>query len=130
MPCDSSHCEATDLEVEGSLVCCVLDELAGRPTTRDADYEGYHPSAYGKVTRERLDAWTQVACAALGRMMPSAVQALSLETQLWWRKHQEADRRKAAASAQHIKDKAERAAALGKLSRRERKLLGIKVDPT
>ncbi len=50
----------------------------------------------------------------------------SLELQIWWRDHQEADRLREEAEAQQSKDEADTRAALAKLSQREKELLGLR----
>jgi hypothetical protein len=88
MPCDSSHLQATGIEVHQSQVACLLDELAGRKWERSW-WEGYHPRAYGVATRRALDDMTAELCRALQK---HGASRYSLEMQVWWRDHQQADK--------------------------------------
>jgi hypothetical protein len=100
----------------------LLDELDGKSLNR-THYSGYHPKVYGVVSKhDELDTMTAQLCR---RCQGVDVTKYSLELQLWWRNHQEHDRRRAEAELKAAKDKAERDKVLAKLSPHERRLLGF-----
>lgn len=90
MPCDSSHCEATRLEKYASEIAFLLDEIKGKPTEKHFR-GGYHPDIYNKCSRELADRLTAKLCAKLRR---TGAKKYSLEMQIWWRDHKEADAEK------------------------------------
>jgi len=116
MPCDSSHLEADGREVESSKVREFLREVTGKPFNhrRRAEY-------YGNV--KTLDADTAELC---GICQTVDVSRFSLELQLWWRDHQEADAKKAADVKRQAEEAEARDRALRKLSDAERALLGVR----
>ena len=119
MPCDSSHMEANGKEREMSRVACLLDELDGKPIDRD-HWRGYHPVVYNKKTDD--DKMVADLCMMLQRV---DVTKHSLEMQMWWRDHQQADKDRIEHEMQRKKDGADRDAALAKLTDYERGLLGL-----
>lgn len=120
MPCDSSHMESSDIEMELSRVLCIHDELDGK-TFDKSDWDGYHQNAYNKASRIRLDEETSRLCS---RLQTADVGKLSLEAQIWWRDHQEADRKRVEREMAKARTEEERAEALSKLTPHERRLLG------
>ena len=122
MPCDSSHMEPNQLEVELSKIYCINDELDGT-CFNSSEWGGYHQDVYCRdITRELADKMTAGLCK---RMQLVDVKELSLEAQIWWRDHKAAD---VARLRKEIEDKADaevKAAAIAKLSPRERELLGL-----
>lgn len=122
MPCNSDYLGATSREEKLSQVACLLDELNGRKWTR-AEWDGYHPRVYSQhLTQERADAMVALLCSKLQAM---DVTKLSLEMQIWWRDHQEADRKRVERELQAAQDERARRDALAKLTPYERKLLGV-----
>lgn len=121
MPCNSDYMEANSLEREISKVHCLLDELDGKEWS-NSDWNGYHPKVYCRVNRELADKLVRKLCS---KLKTADVTKYSLEMQMWWRDHQEAD----AAREQHEQDKKieaeKRAAALAKLTDEEKELLGL-----
>ncbi len=121
MPCNSDYMDANNLEKEISKVQCLLDELEGKSWSRD-HWSGYHPEVYNKVNRSMADKLVRKLCSKLKTVN---VTKYSLEMQMWWRDHQEAD----SAREQHEQDKKieakKRAAALAKLTDEEKELLGL-----
>ena len=91
MPCDSSHLEADRLEIEGSKVQSVLDEFR---TGKYKEWGGYHPKIYLKINRKMMNRLTQKACTLCKQAGPTTIKKMSLETQIWWRDHQKADKLK------------------------------------
>lgn len=79
-----------------------------------------------RLTSQRLDRATRVACEAFRSMTPEAIRdKLSQEAQRWWYNHQEMDRKRLAAEeAARQRAKAKRDA-LAKLTPAERKALGL-----
>lgn len=99
MPCDSSHYEPTDVERELSRVVQITDELSGVRTRPDPSaWGGFDKRVYGnpRSSRKALDTLTASLCSALKMLSAEKIKTYSLELQLWWRDHQEADARKAA----------------------------------
>jgi hypothetical protein len=121
MPCDSSHMEATGIEIEQSRVCCLLNELGGQKWEKEW-WAGYHPKAYSHADRHTLDTLTKALCEKLQR---SDVSKYSLEMQIWWRDHQKADKERIELEVRNAADAQAKEAAIAKLTPHERKLLGL-----
>jgi len=121
MPCNCDHLEATQLEVETSKVACLLGELKGIKINKDS-WEGYHPDVYGKVDRKLADKLTKKLCSALQK---EDVSKYSLEMQIWWRDHQEADKKRIEKELQEEEDHKALKKALSKLTEHEKKLLKL-----
>lgn len=120
MPCNSDHMNATNAERELSRVACLLDELSGKKKIDKNHWAGYHPRVY--CMNVDADALVSELCEKLQSL---DVSAFSLEMQIWWRDHQEADKKKLEKEVKRHKDDADRAAAIAKLTPYERKLLGV-----
>lgn len=121
MPCNSDYMNASSIEIEMSRVACLLDELAGKKWTRSY-WDGYHPAAYGKAwSKDFRDKMVAELCSSLQGV---AVGDYSLEMQMWWRDHQEADKKRLLQEQKEMKRDADREEALKKLNRYERALLG------
>lgn len=125
MPCDGSHCEAFGSEIALSRVMCCLDELNGKKFSK-SDWSGYHDKAYGHASDELLDQKTAELCARLESIGESFIRNMSLELQIWWRDHQEHDRRRLKREKEEAEKKAVRKAALAKLTAEEREALGLR----
>jgi hypothetical protein len=119
MPCNSDYMDASGKEIALSQVACLLDELRGKPINRE-HWRGYHPAVYNKGLDG--DSLVSELCA---KLQNEDVTKYSLEMQMWWRDHQEADAKRLEAEMQSQKSKADRQAALEKLSPYERRLLGL-----
>ena len=92
MPCDASYMNPNRMEENMSQVLCCLDEIDKGIKIDPEVFEGYHDDAYCKrPTQEQLDAKTAELC---GKIRNLDVTKYSLELQLWWRDHQEADGRR------------------------------------
>ena len=119
MPCDAGHCEASAREVESRVVREFLREIAGKKFDHDdpSKNQGY----YGKV--DELDNDTAALCAWC---MSHDVSKMSLELQLWWKKHQKADAKKLAERRRLEEDEVLKKAALAKLTKEERRVLGLR----
>jgi hypothetical protein len=87
MPCDSSYMDPNHFESEISKVACLLDELQGKKWEKK-DWEGYHPSVYCKINKEKADKMVDKLCSALKNV---DVTEYSLEMQIWWRDHKKVD---------------------------------------
>ena len=127
MPCGSSHMNANEYEIEAGRLMLVLDELAGHRAITAALWAraGYDPRVYSKSPdKATMDQLTKSACAALQRRKD--IGALSLELQVWWRDHQEADRLRALAEVEATTSARDRKIAIAKLTPYERHLLGLK----
>lgn len=119
MPCNSDYLEATRKEVELSKVACLLDELDGKPIN-ESHWRGYHPSVYNKLVNS-----DELVSELCHRLKSEDVTKLSLEMQIWWRDHKAADKARIEHDIARKKTDAERQAAISKLSKHERELLGI-----
>lgn len=122
MPCDSSHMQASRIEVELSRVYQLLDELDGIPIRRAA-WDGYDERAYNHATREKLDEMTRLLCAKLTAR--GDVGGYSLELQLWWREHQRADAARVLRETADAERQQLRSAGLAKLTGSEAAALGL-----
>jgi hypothetical protein len=121
MPCQSDYLSANHFEKEISRVACLLDELAGKPINH-AHWNGYHPRVYGKINKATGDLMVEELCNAL---QSCDVKSCSLEMQIWWRDHQIADNERRNAELDKETARAQREAALAKLTPAERQLLGL-----
>lgn len=121
MPCNSDYMDANHLEQKISQVACLLDELEGRKFSRDS-WNGYHPRVYNKCTKVLADDLVATLCK---KLQTRDVSKYSLEMQIWWRDHQEADRKRVQKELKEKKEKKDKEIAISKLSPYERKLLGV-----
>ena len=103
-----------------SKVACLLDELDGKKRINRDHWRGYHPRVYN----ERVDA-DEMTAELCSRLQGVDVSQYSLEMQIWWRDHQEADKRRTKARLAKAKTDKQRKAAIAKLTPHERKLLGL-----
>jgi len=111
-------------EVIASQCLTLLDELKGKKFNAK-NYSGYHPKAYGKGLSDAIcDKLTSDLCSNL-QDINIDVTKYSLELQMWWRDHQQADKERVAEEIQAIKDKTDRKVAIAKLTPHERKLFGF-----
>lgn len=120
MPCDSSYMEANGKEKELSIVACLLDELDEKPIPEKGWWQGYHPRVYGNT-----GIGDKLVSELCSRLRDVDVTKYSLEMQIWWRDHQEADKKRLEREILDKKLESERAAAIAKLTDYERKLLGL-----
>ena len=109
------------MERELSKVACLLDELDGKKKLNRDHWRGYHPRVYSQ--RADADALVAELCS---RLQGVDVSECSLEMQIWWRDHKEADKKRAADAIAKAKTEKQKRAALKKLTPHERKLLGLK----
>lgn len=122
MACVSDYMESTNFEVELSRVACLLDELDGK-TSKPSYWDGYHPLVYTKnIGKEVGDQMVRRLCESLQN---EDVSKFSLEMQIWWRDHQEADKTRIGQELAKARKEEEREAVLGRLTPHERDLLGI-----
>lgn len=121
MPCDSSHMNATYYERDISRVACLLDELSGAKFSH-SHWEGYHPNVYGSINKEKGDQMVSALCQALQK---EDVSKRSLEMQMWWRDHQEADKARIVRELQEAKTQEDKRKAIEKLTPYERDILGL-----
>lgn len=122
MPCNSDYMNATQHDINLSVVYGLLDELETSKLPKNFG-NGYDSRIYGQgLSKEHLDEKTEELCS---KLQNTDVSKFSLEMQMWWRDHQKADKERL---IKEIEDKAteqERQKALSKLSDYERKLLGL-----
>lgn len=110
MPCRCDYPELSAREIEARKVLGFLKEV------------GVAPEPFSEYMIKTLDANTAKLCDFCSR---EDVTRYSLELQIWWRDHREADRKRREEALREAEEASERRAALAKLSKRERKLLGI-----
>lgn len=122
MPCRCDDCEPSQIEIELSKVWALAEEL---DTGKLPKYYGTgkcnHP--YAKDSKEVLDICTETVCSELQKVPD--ITKYSLEMQIWWRNHQEADRKRIKKEIEQQKTQREKEVALNKLTPYERKLLGL-----
>jgi len=119
MPCNCDYMNSTGLEREISRVYCLLEEIeTGKPVdTKSGNWDGYHPSVYGQVTRKQGDEAVARLCDILRKT--KNVKKYSLEMQMWWRDHQEADRAREEKERKDAEQKALAKSAMQKISKEE-----------
>jgi hypothetical protein len=117
MPCQSAHCEHTDREAESGRVLEFLKEINAQP------FDHEHPSYYGNVAT--LDADTAELCSWC-KGNEDYMSSMSLELQLWWRRHKAADAKREAEKIAYEAKQRIVNDALAKLTDEERKALGFK----
>lgn len=90
MPCNSDYLKSNPLEVELSRVYLLLDEVKkGRHVDPESRaWHGYDGRAYCRGYKAQLDEAVRELC---GLLQGKDVSRNSLELQIWWRDHQEAD---------------------------------------
>jgi len=121
MPCNSDYMAPHQPEINLSKVLCFIDEVKTGKLDKSS-LGGYHKGAYGKFTKEKLDKATAELCSMLKN---KDTTRYSLELQIWWRDHQEADRQRVFKEASDAKARAVKEQALKKLTPEERKALGL-----
>lgn len=110
------------MELKLSQVQCLLDELDGKPINPEF-WNGHHPNVYScGLSQNNADKMVSALC---GRLQKEDVSKRSLEMQIWWRDHQEADARHAKEELDAAKTAQEKEIALSKLTPYERKLLNL-----
>jgi len=117
--------EASSVEIAHSKVLCLIEEIGGKPIDK-THWQGYHPEAYGKNNVPALNSLTATLCGMLEHDID--VLDYSLEMQMWWRNHQEADERRKKAEADAERLGLIRRRAIEKLTPEEREALGVKDD--
>lgn len=123
MPCNSDYLSPQRTEIEMSRVLCLLDELNGRQWSKE-QWAGLHGGAYGQNLQKRQrDALVAKLCQ---RLQSVDVTKYSLELQMWWRDHKEADKKRVEQEVAAARFQAERAAVIAKLTPYERELLGVR----
>ena len=119
MPCNSDYLESSSKEKLLSQVACLLDELDGKPLDKD-HWRGYHPAVYNKQINS--DELVSELCS---RLQSVEVKEYSLEMQIWWRDHQQADKERLEHELNRKKKESDRKAAIEKLTDYEKKLLNL-----
>ncbi len=107
----------TGAEEESGRVLEFLKEVYGQP------FDHERPDYYGHVATLNED--TARLCLWL-QLHPNEIPSMSLELQLWWKRHQEHDRKRAIEAQRRIAEDRLRAEALAKLTPEELAALGVK----
>lgn len=92
MPCRSDYMEPNSREIELSKVYALQKELDTKVHVDSKTYGDGHGEAYGNASQITLDKATANLCK---RLTGLDVSSCSLELQIWWRDHQEGDKRRA-----------------------------------
>ena len=123
MPCNSDYLDPTQKEIELAKVYGLLDELeTGKLSNKYPD--GFDERVYNEnISKEAMDEKVEKLCSKLQK---TDVSKYSLEMQMWWRNHQEADRKRLEKEIKDKKNKEERDKILSKLSKYEIDLLNLK----
>lgn len=126
MPCNSDHMNPHPNEVVASQCLTLLDELNGKEF-KSYNYKGYHPKAYGKgLNKEDCDKLTSNLCSKLQEIEKRMdITKYSLELQMWWRDHKEADKKREEKEKEKLKNEKLKKKALSKLTKEERLALGL-----
>lgn len=112
MPCNSDYMNPTNQEINSLEVINFLKEVGEKV--------GKYDKNYGRINT--LDKDVSKLCSICQKI---DVSKYSLELQIWWRDHQEADKKRIQKEINDKKDKKLKEKALSKLTSYERKLLGI-----
>jgi hypothetical protein len=126
MPCNCDYMDPDDKEVQYSKMYCVIDELNG--LVRDKhEWDGYHPAVYGKVvSKARADLDIEALCQRLTKLEADGkISELSLEAQMWWRDHKQADEERHKREVEAARREALVQSARSKLTPEERQALGL-----
>ena len=95
MPCNAEFMRPNEREKELSAVLSFLDELDGSKFNHKHALEGYHSGAYCvDHTQKYLDKMTAKLCKRCSKLSKKEIRKKSLELQIWWRDHQEGDKRR------------------------------------
>jgi len=125
MGCRSEYLEPTMHENENAKVLAILEELkTGKLPSWYGD--GSYTKVYNSTTQKILDTNTEKLCSALQKVSKKKISESSLELQIWWRDHQEADKKRIKDELAAKKTEKQREVAVSKLTPHERKLLGLK----
>ena len=117
MPCVSDYLQPTSREKESVRVRRFMKEIGRLTPVGERELP---PQIYGVV--ELLDEDTDTLCQWC---RTHDVTKMSLELQLWWKRHHKADARRKRGKEKTRRQKRLREQALAKLTREERAALGI-----
>lgn len=112
MPCNSDYMNPTEKESNSVEVLGFLKEVGEKV--------GKYDSYYGRI--ETLDEDVAKLCSFCQK---NDVAKYSLELQIWWRDHKKADKERVKKEMHKIKEKEAKEKALAKLTKYEKKLLGL-----
>ena len=112
MPCNGDYLKANESEKNLSVIYGLLDELeTGKIPEKFGT--GYDRRVYGRgLSKAHLDEKTDELCSKLHEL---DVSKNSLEMQMWWRDHKEADKKRLENELNIQKDTKAKEIALGKL---------------
>ena len=122
MPCNCDHLESSNLEKELSKTVALLEELKTRVFPLKFG-SGYLVGVYNKASEEQLEKTTEELCDKIQKIKD--INTYSLELQMWWRDHQEADKERIETELKKVKAKEEQTKVLAKLTPYERELIGV-----
>lgn len=124
MPCDCSHMEPFPEEIRAAKLVRLLDEVRGDGVPDPNTFaDGMDERTYSKGIK--ADAMDMMAAEICKFMQSANPQTCSLELQMWWRDHQQADKERLERELDDNKTTQAREAALKKLTPWERRLLGV-----
>lgn len=122
MPCMCYDMEPNEKEVYLSRVMCLLEEIEDGKSWKPSSWSGNHPKVYNKLHTIDADELVSRLCSLCQEI---DVTEYSLELQMWWRDHQEEDKRRIEEEIRQKNEKEDRERLLSKLSDYEKKLLGV-----
>ena len=125
MPCSMQDMRPEHHEVEMSRVMSCIDEIIKGGEMNRKHFRGYHPLVYQKtlIGKKEGDKLTKKLCSAIQKI--EDISEYSLELQMWWRDHQEADKARLEKELKEAEEKKAKEEALKKLTKYERELLGL-----
>lgn len=126
MPCVSDYLNSSNLEKEMTKVVQLLDELDGKKLNRRNFGDGYDDRVYNKgLSKIDRDKLVSTLCSKLKKIKKDDITKYSLELQMWWRDHQEADKKRIRQEKEKKEQEKIRKQALSKLTQKERDALGL-----
>lgn len=126
MPCVSDYLNSSNLEKEMTKVVQLLDELDGKKLNKSKFGDGYDERVYNKgLSKKDRDKLVSTLCSRLKNTKKVNVTKYSLELQMWWRDHKEADKKRIRQEKEKREQEKIRKQALSKLTPEERKSLGL-----
>jgi hypothetical protein len=115
--------DATQHEKNLSVVYGLLDEIKTGKLPKNFG-DGFDERTYNMgFSEDHLDKKTRELCKKLQKL---DVSKYSLEMQMWWRDHQKADKARLKKEMKEYQTAKAKELALSKLTKYERKLLGLK----
>ena len=132
MPCKGPELTQDKLTIEGFKINHLLIEFETGDHVDPESYRSGEPNQDGvysltdKLSKQDVDYLTNALCENLRHH--TDISCKSLEMQMWWRDHQEEDKKRTLEELDRAIENNRRQQALGKLSNYEKRLLGLYVS--